>query len=127
MILEASVALPLLLIVLFGGLEFAWAFTKKVEVTNAARIGARAASLYSSTYSQVQSAVAGQMTSAGFSEGQWSLQLTPSDPAMAAPGDPLTLRITADYGSVSLGGLADWIPVPETITSQAVMRKEGGQ
>ena len=38
-ILEAAVALPLLLIILFGGLEFAWAFTKKVEITNAARVG----------------------------------------------------------------------------------------
>ena len=127
MIIEACVALPLLLIFLFGGLEFAWAFTKKVEVSNAARVGARAASLYTSTYAQVQSAVSGQMESAGFPEGAWTLELTPTDPSMASPGDPVSLRISTDSSSVSLGGLADWFPVPDTISSQAVMRKEGGQ
>ena len=126
MIIEASVALPLLLILLFGGLEFAWAFTKKVEVTNAARVGARTASLYSSTAAMVQSAVADQMQSAGFAEGTWSLELVPADPSMASPGDPVQVRVTGDYGAVSLGGLADWFPVPDTISSQAVMRKEGG-
>ena len=126
MIIEASVALPLLLIVLFGGLEFAWAFTKKVEVTNAARIGARAASLHNSTASSVQSAVAAQMQAAGFGEGAWVMELVPADPSMASPGDPVQVRITGDYGAVSLGGLTDWFPVPDTISSQAVMRKEGG-
>ena len=127
MVIEAVVALPLLLIILFGGLEFAWAFTKKVEVTNAARVGARTASLYGSTYGQVESAVGAQMASAGFPTDSWTLQVTPQDPGSAFPGDPVTVRVDAQYDAVSLGGLADWIPMPDTISSQAVMRKEGGQ
>ena len=126
MVIEAVVVLPLLLIILIGGLEFAWAFTKKIEVTNAARIGARTASLYSSNYGNVQSAVSDQMASAGFPEGAWSLVISPEDPSAAMPGAPVTVRIDAQYSAVSLGGLSDWVPVPDTISSESVMRKEGG-
>ena len=126
MVLEAVVILPLLLILLIGGLEFAWAFTKKVEVTSAARIGARAASLYSSNYGQVESAVSDQMTSAGFPVDAWTLSISPEDPSAASSGEPVTVRIDAQYDSVSLGGLSDWLPMPDTISSESVMRKEGG-
>ena len=126
MVIEAVVILPLLLVLLIGGLEFAWAFTKKVEVTNAARIGARTASLYSSSYGQVESAVSDQMISAGFPVDAWTLVITPQDPASVGSGEPVTVRIEAQYGSVSLGGLSDWLPMPDIISSESVMRKEGG-
>ena len=126
-IVETVVALPLLLMVLFGGLEFAWAFTKKVEVTNAARVGARAASMAGSDSSQVYSAVEDQMTAAGFPPGAWNVQIDPADPAGVVAGTPLTITVQADYQSVSLGALAAWAPVPQSISSRAVMRKEGGR
>ena len=125
-ILEAAVALPLLLIILFGGLEFAWAFTKKVEITNAARVGARTASLAGSDSERVQAAVADQMAAAGFPPGSWTLVMDPPDPSFAVPGGPVSVTVDAGYQTVSLGALASWVPIPERISSRAVMRKEGG-
>ena len=125
MFIEVGIALPLILIMTFGGLEYAWAFMKKAEISAAARAGARAASLENSTMATVQATVYQQMTISGFPAGSWNLSLVPADPGSALPGDPVSVAIVANYSAVSLGGLADWLPLPDVVNGQAVMRKEG--
>ena len=125
LVLEATLGLPLLFIIVFAGLEFAWAFSKKVEVTNAARVAARTASLAHSTSMDVYAATSSQMAAAGFGLGDWDLELDPTNPAAATPGSPVSVVIRANYSAVSLGGLSDWFPLPDQISSAAVMRKEG--
>jgi hypothetical protein len=125
MFIEVGVALPLILIMTFGALEYAWAFMKKAEISAAARAGARAASLEDSTLATVQQMVSQQMTTSGFPAGSWNLSIDPSDPSAAFPGDSISVSIVANYSAVSLGGLANWLPLPDIVNGHAVMRKEG--
>ena len=65
------------------------------------------------------------MNAAGFPDGSWVINVDPADPATTSPGDTISVTIDANYSSVSLGGLADWLPLPDIVNGQAVMRKEG--
>ena len=121
---ETAVSLPLMFFVVFAFLEFAWVVSKKSEVTNAARVAVRAASLPDATYGDVLEAATAQMSLAGFGDGEWVLDLQPSDPSSVAGGGSIFVELRADYGAVSLGRF-DWLPVPEEITATAAMLKEG--
>ena len=125
MFIEVGVAVPLILIITFGALEYAWAFMKKAEISAAARAGVRAASLESTSLAGVQAVITAQMNAAGFPDGSWVVNVDPADPTMTLPGDTISVTIDANYSSVSLGGLADWLPLPDIVNGQAVMRKEG--
>jgi Flp pilus assembly protein TadG len=109
----------------FGGLEYAWAFMKKAEISVAARAGARTASLEDSTLATVQATVSQQMAISGFPAGSWNLTIVPADPSSVFPGDPVTVSIVVNYSAVSLGGLSDRLPLPDVVNGHAVMRKEG--
>ena len=122
---EATVVLPLLFLLVFACLEYSWAYSRKIEVSTAARIAARTAALAHSTLADVETATANQMASAGFGAGDWVLELEPSDPAAAEPGTPIFALIRADYDAVSLGGAGSLFPLPEEVTAAAAMRKEG--
>jgi hypothetical protein len=121
---ETAVSLPLMFFVVFAFLEFAWVVSKKSEVTNAARVAVRTASLPGSTYADVLAAASDQMTLAGFGEGDWVMELEPLDPLSLEGGGSISVELRADYGAVSLGRF-DWLPVPDQITATAAMRKEG--
>ena len=64
MFIEVGVALPLILIITFGSLEYAWAFMKKAEISAAARAGVRAASLENTSLAGVQAVITEQMNAA---------------------------------------------------------------
>lgn len=121
---ETAVSLPLMLFVVFACLEFAWAVSKKIEIGNAARVAVRAASLPDATAGGVLEMTTTQMSLAGFAPDEWELVLKPADPSAAIGGDPVTARIEAQYGAVSLGRFGDWLPIPQAISASAVMRKE---
>ena len=123
-VLEVIICLPVLLIMIFGGIEYTWAISKSVEVTTAARAAARAGSLVDGRYDDAHAAAADQMTAAGFEEGTWTMELDPSD-LDAPPGTPISVVIRGEYSAVSLGGLGSYFVLPETISGSAVMRKEG--
>ncbi len=123
-VLEVIICLPLILLLTFGGIEFTWAIRKSSEVTTAARVAARAGSLLGGRYEDVYEAASDQMTAAGFEEGTWTLELEPPNPD-APGGTPISVVIRGDYSAVSLGGLGGFLPIPETISGAAVMRKEG--
>lgn len=122
---ETVFTISLMLFIVFAGLEISWAVYKKAEVSNAARMVARAASLADATVETVQATAERHMSIAGFSESDWQLDLEPSDPANVTGGEPIFAELRVDYGAVSLGRFGDWIPVPEEISSVAVMVKEG--
>jgi hypothetical protein len=119
------IGLPVLLVVLFAGLEFSWAFDKKAGVTEAARAAARAASLAGSTRADVEVVVGEHLEKIGFPANTWTLEMVPADPEFVEPGTPISVHIIADYSAVSLGGLGDWFLLPENLNAAAVMRKEG--
>lgn len=124
---ETAVSIPLLLFVVLVGLELAWAVSKKVEVTTAARIAARVASLPDATTGDVLAATSEQMAFAGFSDGDWSLEFESGAPGSAEPGQIVRVHIAAQYGPVSLAGLNNWLPLPQELHARAVMRKEGAE
>ena len=122
---ETAVSIPLLLFVVFIGLELAWAISKKVEVTNAARVAARVASLPDATAADVLTATSAQMSFAGFSEGDWNLVFEPGDPSTIPAGHFVRVVVQASYAPVSLSGLNEWLPLPQELHASAAMRKEG--
>ena len=122
---ETVFTISLMLFIVFAGLEISWAVYKKAEVSNAARMVARAASLADATAETVQATAQRHMAVAGFADSDWQLDLEPSDPASVPGGEPIFAELRVDYGAVSLGRFGDWIPVPEEISSVAVMVKEG--
>lgn len=120
--MEAVVALPVLLLVIFGGFEYGWAVLKTVQIDHAARIGARVAALSGATAAQVSSEVQDALQSCGISNA--SVTLEPTDPASAAPGQAIVVRIEAPYGSNRLLGLSRIMPLPSTLSGRAAMVKE---
>ena len=124
-IAETVIGIPALLVVLFAGLEFSWAFDKKASITEAARAAARAGSLAGGTRADALVVVGEHLGKAGFPAGAWVLELTPAEPGLAEPGTPISVVVRADYSAISLGGLGDWFPVPDELSGAAVMRKEG--
>lgn len=121
--LEFAMVLPILLLVLFGILEFGRIMTVSHVLTAAARDGARIAVLPGADNSQVLAAVNNQLSQAGISYD--SYEFTPSDVSTASRDDPVTIRISINYESIA------WVPgfIPGLSGVQlqgvAVMRKEG--
>ncbi len=118
---EFAVVLPILLIMLFGIIEFGRIFTVRLSAQEAAREGCRLAVLQStedptSADGPVVTRITNIMESAGL---PFSYTIVPN-----TPGDPtVTVTVTVPYGEVSLTGLLNL--AVEDIVGQCSMRKEG--
>lgn len=102
-------------------IELGRAIMVQQVLVNAARIGARQAVMLTSSQTQVVHAV-GDYT-AGVGVSGVATTVTP-DPATAAAGTAITVATSVSFANVS------WLPAPwfmggKTLTSTAVMRKEG--
>ncbi|MER3441229.1 MAG: hypothetical protein C4296_07645 [Gemmataceae bacterium] len=119
---EFAIVSPLLLMLLLGLIEFGRFFMVEQVVTNAAREGARNSVVTGATVNSVNSAVGEYLKASGISS--YIVSITP-DVSQANTGDRITVSVSVSYGQVS------WLPTTtlrwlgtETITAQAVMRKE---
>lgn len=119
---EAVVALPVVLLVIFGGLEYGWAVLKAVQIDHAARTGARIASLSGATSEQVTSAVQTALQDAGIANA--TVTLEPSDPAAVEAGGSIRVRIEAPYASNQLIGLSRLMPLPSSLAGSASTVRE---
>lgn len=108
-------------------LEFGRAVMVQQILTNAAREGARAAVLDGATANGVRNSVTTYLTNSGISGA--TVQITPTEPATAGFGQPVTVRVSIPFGQVS------WVPLPTipfsnvnlkalTLQASAVMRRE---
>lgn len=93
----------------------------KQVVTNAARVGAREASLPGSTSSSVQSVAQTYAANSGVPGA--TVSTTPS-PASATAGDQISVTVSVAFDEVT------WLPAPwflggVDLESTSVMRKEG--
>jgi Flp pilus assembly protein TadG len=122
--IEVMVALPLVLLVLYGGFEYGWMVMKSVQLDHAARVGAREASLDSSSASTVDSIVQSVLANAGISNAV--VGISPAEPADAVMGDVVTVSIDVDYGDLQLLGLSNFMPLPDSLHGEASMIKEPG-
>lgn len=76
-VVEFAVVLPLLLLILFGIIEYGWIFMVRQTLTSAAREGCRVAVLQTATPDLVSARVSDVMDPTGYPEGVW--QFTTSD------------------------------------------------
>jgi Flp pilus assembly protein TadG len=117
--LEFVIIMPVLLILLFGIMEYGWMLTKSGEIVNAAREGAREGARTDATNADIQAVVNQRMADAGLTG------FTTSITNAAAVGDPVTVQITQPYdGNAELVGFF-LVPVPTSLRASVSMAKEG--
>lgn len=131
-VVEMAVVAPVLLALLFGIIEFGWVFMAYQTITNAAREGARTASLQGSTDQDIEDRVNQYMEPARLP--QYSLQVVTSidgaGTGMSAQhylasdnGRTETVIVSVPYADVTLLGL-----LPDgsfNLTATCSMAKEG--
>jgi Flp pilus assembly protein TadG len=118
------VALPLIVIVIFTGLEYGWLALRSLQVDAAARAGARQAAMAGFGASEVEEAVSNALRRSGISSG--AVTITPADPAQAEAGDVVSVEVAVTYADVGLVGLGGLMPLPESLTGRAAMVREPG-
>ncbi len=117
--LEFVIILPVLLILLFGVMEYGWMLTKSGEVVNAAREGAREGARTDATNADINAVVDQRLAAADISGHTTTITNA------AAVGDPVTVQITVPYdGNLELTGFF-MVPVPTSLQASVSMSKEG--
>ena len=120
-LVELAIALPILLLLTLGLIEYGWVFLRVSQINQAARQGVRAAVRPDATEAQINSNVSSLMNQAGL--GNSGYQLTHTDIGVAV-GQPVTVQINVNYGPLSLTGTS-LVPLPGQLQGRATMAKEG--
>jgi Flp pilus assembly protein TadG len=123
-LVEAVLVLPLLLLVLFGLIEYGNLFLRLQKIENVARQAARTAATPDATQTQVDDLITAMMTDAGMGGSGYIKTVTPTDPASASRGDQISVSIQVTYANIAITN-APLIPVPTTVVRTVVMAKEG--
>jgi Flp pilus assembly protein TadG len=112
-VVEFALVLPVFLLLVFGALEFGRAYFNMHLLTNAAREGARRASLPNQTQSGVEDTVQNFLTNVGLSADDCSTAITVEDQSgnertgglsAAIEGDVVTVAVTYNF-EVIVGSL----------------------
>lgn len=129
-LVEFALVLPLLLVLVFGIVEFAGAWRTYQIITNVAREGARLAVIPSSTQSEVQTLVAQGLTDSGLDPALATISLnlcsgsgcegTPDEVSIDYPHDFVLMGPLAQLACSSCGGSYGTI----TLSTTTVMRNE---
>jgi Flp pilus assembly protein TadG len=120
-VVEFAIVVPIFILLIIGFIELGRALMVQQVLTNASRVGARAATMLNSTQAEVIDAVSDYAESVSVPSTQ--IVVTP-DPAAATTGQEVTVSVSVDFSNVS------WLPSPwflngATLTASSVMRKEG--
>ena len=119
---EFALLLPLLMMILFGILEFGLALYRQAILTNASREGARLGIVQSTpaiTTAQINAAIDTYLTSAGIPPGDVSRTIV----AGGVTGTPVQVGLTLPYTYVVLPGLTSITPTINLVAT-TVMRHE---
>lgn len=128
--LEFVLVFPLVLMIFFASIEFAWMFYIRHQVSGAAREGVRTAIVVDATASDVSDAVDGAFDNNGLSGVTHSHSLMSGGTAVGSlssvpAGDPVTVIVTVPWSQFSLfnvGFAGFWT---SDISGGATMRREG--
>jgi Flp pilus assembly protein TadG len=128
--LETALVLMLVLLPLtYGMIEFSYYFYTKHTIQGAAREGARMAILPDATNAKVTSAIDSAMTLAGLQNSGYTVTLSPSNVASAAPGAQVSVVVECNWSTVwtmqLMNGVSFCQPKDGKVRGMTVMRKEG--
>jgi Flp pilus assembly protein TadG len=120
-VVEFAIVAPIFFMLIIGMIEIGRALMVQQVLINASRVGARQAAMLTSSESAVLGAVTSYCSGVGVSHVTATVY---PDPATAAAGTAINVTTSVAFGNVS------WLPAPwfmggKTLTSSAVMRKEG--
>ena len=118
---EFAVVSPLVLLLLFGMVEFGRMLMVQQILTNASREGARRAIIESSTVPEVTAVVADYLKANSVSGA--TLDVGPTDLTTVGAGEPVVVSVSVLYDQVS------WLPVPRylggvLLQGESTMRAE---
>ena len=119
---EFALLLPVLMMILFGIIEFGFALHRQSILTNASREGARLGivqSIPAITNGQINAAIDNYLTAAGIPPGN----VTRAIVAGGITGTPVTVTLTLPYTYAVLPGFTSIVPTIN-LTAQTVMRHE---
>ena len=120
-LVEFAIVAPVLLLLIFGMIEYGRLAMVQQVLTNASREGARAAVLDGATTASVTSVVQSCLATGRVTGG--NVTITPNPISSAKFGDPITVRVQVTFDQVS------WLPAPmylsgKVLTGATVMRRE---
>jgi len=119
---EFALLLPVLIMILFGIIEFGLALYQQAVLTNASREGARLGivqSIPAITTAQINATIDTYLTNAGITPGN----VTRAIAAGGVTGTPVSVALTLPYTFVVLPGLTSVAPTLN-LSAQTVMRHE---
>ena len=119
---ELTVALPILLLVIFAGFEYGWMILRSIQIDHAARLGARQSALSGATADSIEDSIRASLNGVGIPSA--TISLTPPDPSSADAGTSITVEVQVDYSNVQLLGLSSFMPLPQTLRGRASMVRE---
>jgi Flp pilus assembly protein TadG len=120
-VVEFAIVAPVLLLLVFGMIEYGRLVMVQQVITNATREGARKAVLDGATTTNVTTVVTDFLTASRINGAV--VTVTPSPPSSAAFGDPVTVSVQVPFSQVS------WLPTPmflktTSLSATTVMRRE---
>ena len=128
-LVEASIVMSLLLLLIFGVLEYGYFVFVKHTLKSAAAAGVRAGIVLGGDNTAIGSAVTAAMNSTGISGSNYNQTISVNgvsggDVGTAARGDLVTVTVTCpNWGNVGIRPMA-LIPATTSISAQATMVKE---
>lgn len=122
--IEFALVLPMLLILVFGIIEFSIALYDKAVMTNASREAARAGAIFRTpalTNEQIITVATDACGNNLVSFANSSPQVTISKPGGATAGNPITVTITYEYTGLLLGELISPLTGTANISASTTM------
>lgn len=117
-VVEAAVAMPVLLLVTLGVIQFGWALSVRNSLVTAAREGCRLAVIPNTTDQEILDRIDGILSAANITGYQVTLDRGVTDP------DTEVVTITLPYEQWSLlGPLFDWTEM-DMVTSCSMRREQ---
>lgn len=120
-VVEMAVVTPLLLMMIFGIMEFGWVFMMEQTITNATREAARVAILQGSTDTDVRTRFTQAMAPTGITVDTDMLTITRT----TGENPVVTVRAQMPYSRISLVGSLLGLNLSKQVGSSCSMRAEG--
>ncbi len=124
---EFAIVLPILLLIIFGIVEFGVALYDKAVITNASREAARAGVVLKSpklTATAIQNVVLNYTSSRLLTFGTQSAPTVSTTGQGGTFGTPLSVTVSYSYSGLALGQLMSAVTGPITLSATTVMNNE---